>query len=67
MFRVRSEVFDKKGEACTHCGACEGAGMVLDKIPDCVFAAEQKRHADPRGVNSLISEISSRVIKELNK
>jgi len=69
LFRIRSEVFGKKGsELCTGCGACEnGPGAVLDRIPDCVYAAQKDAHNDPANINRLISEITTRVIGEINK
>jgi L-fuculose-phosphate aldolase len=45
LFRVRSDVFGKKGELCTDCGICTDGKSVKDKVPDCVMAqAKEEKH-----------------------
>lgn len=41
LFRVRSDVFGKKGDLCTDCGICTDGKSVKDRVPDCVMAQEK--------------------------
>jgi L-fuculose-phosphate aldolase len=66
LFRVRSEVFGKKGAYCTNCGECEGnKGRIHDKIPDCVLAFEKNRSGKKEDYSQLVSEIANSIAKEL--
>jgi len=64
LFRIRSEVFGKKGEFCTGCGKCEAPEKVFSALPGCVLAFEKKK--DQEDLKTLVGNIASSVIEKLN-
>jgi L-fuculose-phosphate aldolase len=66
LFRIRSEVFGKKGAFCTGCGACDNGKKVLDSVPDCVMASQNSKKENAADMDSIVKEISQRVINRLN-
>lgn len=65
LFRIRSEVFGKKGEFCTGCGKCdEGGKKIFSRLPDCVLASE--KHREQQELRTLVSNIAGSVMEKLN-
>ncbi len=64
LFRIRSEVFGKKGAYCTNCGACDSGQKVLDTVPDCVIAFQDKKKQNP-DMDSIVKQITQSVISRL--
>jgi L-fuculose-phosphate aldolase len=64
LLRIRSEVFGKKGVLCTKCGACDGGQKVLDSIPDCVMAYQNKKRENS-DMDSIVKEITQSVMSRL--
>ncbi len=65
LFRIRSEVFGKKGAYCTNCGACDSGKKVLDSVPDCVIASQNKKK-ESADMDSIVKEITRSVIGRLS-
>lgn len=71
LFKIRSEVFGKKGIYCTDCGACEaGSNAVHDKLPDCVVAYEQQKAQEQRSkigdMDELVQYITNEIVNRIN-
>lgn len=65
LFRIRSEVFGKKGSFCTGCGACD-TNKIHENIPDCMLSYEKSKEAEKSDYNAIVSEITRSVVKQLN-
>jgi len=65
LFRIRSDVFGKKGIYCTGCGECEGPERIHEKIPDCVKAADMKKYGYNNEAKNIISQITEDVVRQM--
>lgn len=61
LFRVRSDVFGKRGPYCTDCGTCTDGKMIKDRIPDCVMQKENRRFED-KDIDQLIRQAVERTL-----
>ena len=63
LFKLKSEVYGKKGTFCTGCGQCTNPRQIHDNLPDCILAAElQKKGQD---MKSVIAQIAEGVISQM--
>jgi L-fuculose-phosphate aldolase len=67
LLRIKSEVFGKKGDLCTGCGACEGDARVLENVPDCVMAFQKQKKDNTVDMDGVVREITQRVLSRMNQ
>ena len=63
LFRIRSEVFGKKGINCDDCGMCEDGKDVKDSIPACI--KKENETTMGRDVDAHIREAVSKALENL--
>jgi len=63
LFKVRSEVFGKKGINCNDCGICEDGKEIKDCVPECI----RKQNATGEGIQELITKTVIETIRSCNK
>ena len=55
LFRVRSDVFGKKGSFCTDCGICTDGKLIKDRVPDCILGSNKQGKAEV-GIEEIIRD-----------
>jgi len=64
LFRIRSEVYGKKGPYCTNCGVCTDGKQVKDRLPACVVNTSK---IEDESVKKLTESVVSDVLNIINK